>query len=321
MKYRIGVDLGGTKMLVALADGDGALLRSQKVPTKALQGPLIVLSHLKSIVNDIIAQEGISLKDIEGLGICIAGFFDIRSKRIAGSPNLPGWELFPLEDELIAQYDLPVIVENDANAAAYGEYVFGAGKDKNNMIFITLGTGIGGGIITDGKLYRGSRGFAGEIGHMIVLPQGPPCGCGKFGCLESFSSGSAIEREGRILLQEGRSSILNRLAGSSGDLTAGHVFAAAREGDKEALNIVERAAYFLGLALSFTVNLLNPDVIVMGGGMAHSGEFFFNPVRRCLEEAAITPAAKIVSLVSSCLGDDAGVQGVLALLDDHLQGK
>ncbi|MDO9534710.1 MAG: ROK family protein [Bacillota bacterium] len=321
MKYRIGVDLGGTKMFVSLANGDGEIFRSQRVPTKALQGPSIVLNHLKSIVNEIIAQDGISLKDVEGLGVCIAGFFDIRSKRIVSSPNLPGWELFPLEDELTAQYDLPVIVENDANAAAYGEYVFGAGKDKNNMIFITLGTGIGGGIITDGKLLRGSRGFAGEIGHMIVLPQGPPCGCGKFGCLESFSSGSAIEREGRMLLQEGRSSILSGLAGPGSVLSASHVFAAAREGDKEALKIVERAAYFLGLALSFTVNLLNPDVIVMGGGMAHSGEIFFNPVRRCLEEAAIAPAAKMVSLVPSCLGDEAGVKGVLALLDDHLQGK
>jgi glucokinase len=321
MDYRIGVDLGGTKMLLALATADeGEVIRTKKVFTKAAEGPQVILQHLIESIEEFLSKEGLSFNRLEGVGFCMAGFYDIRSSRIVSSPNLPGWEMFPLEKELKERLRLPVIIENDANAAAYGEYIFGAGRGKKNLVNITLGTGIGAGIIAEGKIYRGSGGFAGEIGHLNVLPNGPLCGCGRCGCLESLSSGSAIEREGRLLLAESFP-----LPGAARDvgagLTASHVFAAARDGNKEAIKIVERAAYYLGLALSFLVNILNPELIIIGGGLANNGDALFDPVRRYLNEAAIGPSGEMVALVPAELGEEAGVRGILSLLDEFLKGR
>ncbi|RJX27326.1 MAG: ROK family protein [Dethiobacter sp.] len=318
MSYRVGIDLGGTKILITLAEEGGKILSSRKFPTRAADGLNNVIRYLITGIREVLFGEGVSLHELDGIGICVAGFFDIRSRTIISSPNLPGWEGFPLEQELKKRLNVPVLVDNDASAAAYGEYLYGAGKGKRNMVNITLGTGIGGGIITEGRIYRGSGGFAGEIGHIIVLPQGPLCGCGRCGCLESLSSGSAIAREGRMLLSAGGGAVLRKIVKQNEELTAGHVFEAAKDGDEEAAGIIEKAAYFLGLALAFVVNILNPEVITMGGGMARTGEMFFAPVRRYLKEAAIPPSGEMVSLVPAALGEDAGVRGMLSLLEQYL---
>jgi len=319
MGYKVGVDLGGSKILVALADEGGRIISSHKFPTRAADGINNVMRRLVGHIEETLSAGGVSRHELEGLGICVAGFFDTRSRIIVSSPNLPGWEGFPLEQELKKRLKVPVLVENDASAAAYGEYLYGAGKGKRNMVNVTLGTGIGGGIIAEGRIYRGSGGFAGEVGHIIVLPQGPPCGCGRYGCLEALSSGTAIAREGRLLLEAGGGAVLRKIAARSPELTAGHVFEAARNGDDEAAGIIEKAAHFLGLALAFVVNILNPDVITLSGGMAQTGEIFFTPVRRCLKEAAIPPSGEMVSVVPAALGEEAGVRGILALLEQHIK--
>ena len=319
MSYKLGVDLGGTKILIALAKEGGEIVNSGKFPTRASEGVSKVLDHLICCIGEVVSARGISRHELEGAGICVAGFFDIRSRTMISSPNLPGWEQFPLEQELKKRLKIPILVENDANAAAYGEYLYGAGKGKKNMVNITLGTGIGGGIITEGRIYRGSGGFAGEMGHITVLPQGPLCGCGNYGCLESLSSGSAIAREGRLLLKAGVGGFLRKIAGKENELTASHVFEAARNGDRGAAEIIDKAAYYLGLALSFVVNILNPEVITMSGGMAQTGELFFAPVRRYLKETAIPPSGDMVSVIPAVLGEEAGVKGVLSLLEQYLK--
>ncbi|MGI6318435.1 MAG: ROK family protein [Dethiobacteria bacterium] len=323
MDYRVGVDLGGTKMLLALAAGDdGEVIRLKKVPTRAREGPQSVLRRLIGNIEEILSDEGLPFNKLEGIGLCIAGFYDIRSRQMISSPNLPGWEMFPLERELKERLHLPIIIENDANAAAYGEFVFGAGRGTKNMVNITLGTGIGGGIIVEGKIYRGSGGFAGEIGHLNVLHNGPLCGCGRYGCVESLSSGSAIEREWR-LISSGNS--LRPEPGitmeTSAGLQASQIFAAARDGNPDAIKIVERAAYYFGLALSYVVNILNPEMIVVGGGLAGYGDFFIDRASCYLNEAAISPSGKMAVLVPAELGEEAGVKGVLSLLDELLKGR
>jgi glucokinase len=321
MDYRVGVDLGGTKMLLALAAGDeGKIIRIKKVATRAEEGPQAVLRHLIGNIEEILFEEGLPLNKLEGVGLCIAGFYDIRSRQMISSPNLPGWEMFPLERELKERLHLPIIIENDANAAAYGEFVFGAGRGTKNFVNITLGTGIGGGIIAEGKIYRGSGGFAGEIGHLNVLLNGPLCGCGRRGCVESLSSGSAIEREWR-LISSGNSSQRGITLETGAGLMASQIIAAARDGNPDALKIVERAAYYLGLALSYVVNILNPGLIVVGGGLAGYGDFFIDRARCYLNEAAIGPSGKMVTLVPAALGEEAGVKGILRLLDEILKER
>lgn len=318
MEYLLSVDLGGTKILVALAPRGGEIMRLQKFPTEAAAGPDNVWRNLLTSLEEVLAQERIPWRKLAGLGVCAAGFFDFYSRTIISSPNLPGWGGVPLEEKLRARLNLPVLTENDANAAAFGEFTFGAGSGKRNMVNVTLGTGIGGGIIIEGKIYRGSGGFAGEIGHLPVLPEGPLCGCGRRGCLESLSSGSAIAREGRAVIARGGRTALQKVMQNEGEITAYHVFEAAKEGDAEAVKIIEKANYYLGRALATVVNILNPDLITLGGGMACAGEIIFAPVRRHLKTAAIRPSGEMVKVVPAALGEEAGVRGMLALLEQFL---
>ena len=217
-----------------------------------------------------------------------------------------------------SRLNLPVLTENDANAAAFGEYTFGAGRGVRNMINITLGTGIGGGIIVEGEIYRGSGGFAGEIGHLPVLSEGPLCGCGRRGCLESLSSGTAIARDARDVIARDKQTSLQKVVQSGGEITAYHVFEAAKTGDAEAIKIIDRSNYYLGRALAAVVNVLNPDLITLGGGMARAGEIIFTPVRRHLKANAIQPSGEMVKVVPAVLGEEAGVRGMLALLEQFL---
>ena len=318
MEYLLSVDLGGTNILIALAKRKGEIVRLQQFPTGAAAGPENVWHNLLAGLEEVLCREGIPWHKLAGLGVCAAGFFDYYTRSIISSPNLPGWENISLEERLKEKLCLPVLTENDANAAAFGEFIFGAGRGKRNMVNVTLGTGIGGGIIIDGKIYRGSGGFAGEIGHIPVLPEGPLCGCGRRGCLESLSSGSAIARAGRAAIAEGEQTILKKVIQNSGGITASHVFEAARKGDAVSVKIIERANYYLGRAFATIVNILNPSLITLGGGMARAGETIFTPVRLHLKEAAIRPSGEMVEVVPAILGEEAGVRGMLALLEQHL---
>lgn len=317
MGLRVGLDIGGTKVLALLADDRGNVICKHKFSTDADAGPQQVLKKLESELHELL--KGKDFKKLDGTGVAVAGFFSKSRQMLFSSPNLPGWDNYPLGGELRRRFGLPLIIENDAAAAAYGEYILGAGRGYESVLLVTLGTGIGGGIVIGGRPYSGADGLAVEIGHLPLLPDGPLCGCGKRGCLETLCSGTALAREGRILLETGRPTSLREMVGRGEELTAHHVIEAAQNGDGEAANILERAALFLGKGLAVAVNLFNPDRIVLGGGLSQAGAFSLGAALEQIERFAVTPAAKNVSLVLAQLGEESGAVGALRLLENHLK--
>jgi glucokinase len=233
---------------------------------------------------------------------------------LSSAPNLPGWRDVPICRYLEERLGVPARLENDANAAALGEHVYGAGRGCRHLIYMTVSTGIGGGLIIDGRLYRGATGVAGELGHMTIEPDGPLCGCGNRGCLEALASGTGIAARGEELVAQGGSALLARLAQEQGDLTAETVSRAAGQGDIACQGIIRRAGYYLGIGFASYVNIFNPEVIIIGGGLAKVGELLLGPARVEMAARAMREALKAVQLRPAELGDYAGVMGMVALL-------
>jgi glucokinase len=245
------------------------------------------------------------------------GPLDSRAGIVVAPPNLPGWRDVPLERLLEDSLGIPVFLEKDTNAAAVGEHRFGAGQGADHMIYVTVGTGIGGGLILDGELYGGTRGMAGEVGHVTIVPDGPVCGCGNRGCLEAMASGTAITRDARRRVTAGVSTLMLDLAGGDvEEITAKVVARAADRGDEEAQRILAQAMAYLGIGMANLVNLFNPQLIVIGGGLTNIGEALFEPVRRAIDERAFRSPAEVVRVVPAALGDKVGVLGaaVVALM-------
>jgi glucokinase len=236
---------------------------------------------------------------------------------VTPSPNLPDWVNVPLRNIIEERYNIPAAVLNDASAAALAEHRFGAGRDVNNLVLFTLGTGIGGGIITNGALYLGACGAAAELGHMTIDDDGPKCTCGNTGCLEMLASGRAIERDAVNRLSRGeKSSLHDIIKGKIESVTAEQVGDAAQDGDALALDIISRAAYYLGIGMVNMVNIFNPEMIILGGGMAELGSLFIEPGRRMINERAFPVSSQIVRIERAELGNDAGVYGAAAFIHE-----
>ncbi|HAA37362.1 MAG TPA: transcriptional regulator [Firmicutes bacterium] len=313
-KLYAALDVGGTKIYTVLADANKQIIARQKTATLAEAGPEKVIKQLIATVRQLMKTEQLQDAQLAAVGVCIAGFYDWHNRILVHSPNLPGWSNVPLEEILAAEFAVPARVENDANAAAVGEVSFGAGRNHNNVVFVTISTGIGAGLIINGQLYRGSSGVAGEIGHFIVQPDGPRCGCGQQGCLETVASGTAIGRQGQKAAACGQSALLQSLVSEPAAVTAQEVFKAARLGDPAAQKILHEALTYLGLTLVNIVNLLNPSAVILGGGVTAAGDEILLSLRKIIAEHAVSAAAKAVQLKLAALGEEAGVLGMLALL-------
>lgn len=313
-KYLGTVDLGGSKILSVIAEGDGRRLGEDRRTTSAEEGPEVVLERIGVSLETALANAGVQRGDLAAVGICSPGPCDIDAGVIRWGPNLPGWRDVPICRYLEERLGVPARLENDANAAAVGEHVYGAGRGCRHLIYITVSTGIGGGLIIDGRLYRGATGVAGELGHMTIEPDGPVCGCGNRGCLEALASGTAIAARGEELVAQGGSPLLVRLAQEQGELTAAIVGQAAEAGDSACRDIIQRAGYYLGVGLASYVNIFNPEVIIIGGGLAKMGELLLGPARAEMEARAMPEALKAVQLKPAELGDYVGVMGMVALL-------
>lgn len=305
------IDLGGTKIYTVLADHAGNILGHVRLDTLAQAGPETVMGQMVQSVQEVYAQAKVT-GTIKAVGVCAAGFFDWKKRVLIQSPNIPGWVNVPLEECLSHLLAVPVMVENDANAAAFGETRLGAGKGCHDVIYVTVSTGVGAGLVLNNRVYRGSGGFAGEIGHMVVKPNGPICGCGRFGCLETMASGTAIARMASEAVERGATTLLAQTE----TISAEHVFKAARQGDKVAQQVLEEAIHYLGIGLVNMINLLNPEIVVIGGGVAEAGDDLFLPLRRIITKHAI-PAAANVLLKKATLGIEAGVIGMLCLLREQ----
>lgn len=309
----IAVDLGGTKIEAALISPTGQILGRERVPTMAAAGQTQVIKQIYLGIDNLRAQTNVDTAEIAGICIAAAGPVDMDRGIITTAPHLPGWQSVPLGKIIGERYQIESFLINDAKAAVLGEHRFGAGRGVNNFICITLGTGIGGGIIINGKLYFGQNGAAGEMGHMTIDNHGLKCACGNTGCWETLASGSAIARETTRRLAAGEVSLLRALLKNGADaVTASMVGEAARQNDPLALNVIAWAAGHLGTGLVNLVNIFNPEMIAIGGGLAKIGPRLLDPAIALVRQRAFKLMADNVKIVPSKLGDDIAVMGAAA---------
>lgn len=314
MRFALAIDLGGTKVAAAIVREDGTIVSHIAHPTEAAKGGDWVLNRIKEATVEALESSKIDPSLLVGIGMGTPGVVDSeRGIMLSEAINIPGWKGRNLKAELEQILGIPAFVENDANAAGLGEFVFGAGKGARSLIFVTLGTGIGGAVILNGELVRGASFAAGELGHISVDPNGPKCGCGNYGCIELFASGPAIAQRAKEYVTRGASTKLSTIA-SPEELTAEHVAKAAQEGDLLAQSILTEAGKLLGVALAGVVNLLNPDRIVIGGGVAQAGDILLEPIRWEVKRRALPDTTKVLQIVPATLGTNAGVLGAAALV-------
>jgi glucokinase len=316
-KYIIGVDLGGTQIRACLADMEGGILRLERQPTLAREGLQPVLGRMKDMIGAVL--RGIKRDDVLGIGIASPGPLDPRTGVVIAPPNLPGWDNVPLRDIMSQEFGLPVFVNNDANLAALAEYRFGAGRGASDLVYLTISTGIGGGIICGGQLALGAHGLAGEPGHATVKPAGPRCNCGNVGCLECMSAGPAIARHAMELISQGQESALSEVLQGGAELSAKLVGEAAEDGDHVAQQAIGRAAYYLGIGVLNLIHIVDPDIVILGGGVTKLGPLLFDPVRAWVRDHALTPVQRETPIVPAALGDEVGLLGAVAWVMENTQ--
>jgi len=304
-KRYVGVDLGGTNLKLGLVSAGGELLLRHSAATEADRGPDHVLARIADAVRALCDAAPIGLADVSAVGLGAPGPVDWKAGVVVFAPNLSGWRDVPARDRLHQNLDRPVVLENDANAAAYGEFRCGAGRDVRNLVLLTLGTGIGGGIVLDGRLFRGPNDTGAELGHMVIRHGGRQCGCGNRGCLEAYASATAVVARMGERIESGDPSALAERP----DFTCRDVFEAAQKGDALAKRIVQETADYLASGITSILHVLNPEMVVLTGGMMGAGDKFLNEVRRRVRETAFERASSACEICWSTLGGDAGILG------------
>jgi glucokinase len=300
MVYAVGIDIGGTKTAIALVNEKGETIEKDVIPTDTKVTPEDMIGLMKDKVDDILTRSKMTVEDIEGIGIGVPGPIDLNKGELAYAPNLPNWKNTPIVPLFLERFPTRVVLANDANAAALGEKWLGAGKDSNHFIYITISTGIGGGIFSDGKLFTGFKGNAAEVGHMVIEYDGPVCGCGQKGCFEAVASGTAIARDGSAIYGK--------------KLTTKEVFDLYKSGDTKMVPYVEGVFNKIGTGITSLINLLEPEMVVLGGGVTNVGEPLFTAVTDYVKKHAISRSGKQTRIVPSELSQDTGVMGAAALI-------
>ncbi len=313
----VGVDLGGTNVRAGVATMSGTMIAHVRHATPANDGPGPVVSAIANAVRDVLRQTGTSLTQLKGIGIGAPGPSDMGTGVVFAPPNLAGWINVPLGQMLRQELAVPVLVGNDANLAALGELRYGAGRGVDDLVYLTVSTGIGGGIIIDGRLLTGVSGTAGEVGHMTIDLHGPRCKCGNWGCLEVIAAGPAVAREGAAAAEANPTGALARAAGGvPAHVTTSMVVAAAQAGDAEARAIFQRAARAIGVGCVNLIHIFNPRRIIIGGGVSQAGDMLFEVVRQVIQDQAMVIPREACTVVPAELGDDAGLYGAIALVID-----
>ncbi len=312
----IGIDIGGTKISVVIAESNGNILKKETFPTEGAKPPKGTLDRLKRTIHSIMRNLSLNNKDIKGIGIGCVGPLDPKSGIVISPPNLPAWRNVHIKDEFSSEFSLPIIMDNDANAAALGEKFFGAGKNVRNLFYYTVSTGIGGGLVIDGKIYQGASFDAGEVGHATILPDGPMCEyCKKRGCLEILSSGTAIARIAKELVSKDKDSLILKLADNDiNKITSQVVIEAVKKADKTACVIWNDAVRYLGISVANIIQTFNPEMIVIGGGVSKAGDLLFKPLRKTAREYSWQRGYEACSIVPAQLGDNVGDLGAVSLV-------
>jgi glucokinase len=314
----LGVDLGGTNVRAALINREGAILSQARRPSLQEQAPEATLGQIVDACQEAMREHGAAKGDVAGVGIGLPGIMDGQSGTCFWSPNFPQWRDVPIGPFVGERLGLPAFILNDAKCAALGELMFGAGKGVRNMVMITLGTGIGGAFVVDGRLLIGPDGSIGEVGHHTVDPAGRKCGCGNYGCWEAMAARDAISERAERKLQSGRPSRLRETAGRDG-VTPASVSQAAAEGDALAKEVLDETGFYIGVGVANLINMLNPERFVIGGGIAQAGDLLLDPVRRTVESRAVPLQRRRAEIVPALLGDNAGVMGAGVLVLDRLE--
>ncbi len=305
-KYVVGVDLGGTKIYTALVDLDGNIIKEKTVETLAHEGEQAVLGRIIDTIDYV--TEGTDKNLIKSIGIGSPGPLDVKNGIIIENSNLP-FKNFAIVKTIKEKYDLPTYLDNDANVATLGEFMFGAGKGTENMVFITASTGIGGGAVLNGKLFRGATGNALEVGHMTVSTEGPRCGCGNLGCAEALGSGTAIGKRAKEAVSTNVTTSLKNYD----NVTAKEVFKEAANGDRVAKNILNTSLTYLGIAVANTITNFDPEKVVVGGGVVNGGDIVIDTIRNVVEERCMAAFVENCTIEKAVLGGKAGVLGAAAL--------
>jgi glucokinase len=311
----VGLDVGGTSMKAAVVDDNGKAFRSVSMATEASKGQEHGLNQMCATIRRAIAAAGKTEKEIAAIGVATPGTMDIPAGIVLDPPNLRPWQNVPVRDYISTTFGLPTAFQNDANAAAFGEYWVGAGRDVKSMVMFTLGTGIGGGVILHDKILEGQHSHGAEVGHMkIDLGKTRQCGCGRWGCLEAFASATAIVKRAQEAVADvtGKSILKEMLATADQNLPAKEVFQAADKGDEIARKVIDDTAYYLAVGAMNMMHLFDPDMVVFAGGMTLAGEPFLNRIKHYIREMAFpVPAARTIVRYAA-LGSDAGFIGAAA---------
>ncbi|MGB8818462.1 MAG: ROK family protein [Rhizobiaceae bacterium] len=300
--FALGIDIGGTQIRAALVDEDGVVVKRESVATNALGGPDVIVRQAVQLAND--SSAGLSADAIEAIGVCAPGPLDSDTGVVLDIATLPGWQNYPLRRNLSEAFRRPILLENDGIAAAFGEWKHGAGKGVDNLVYVTVSTGLGGGVVVDGHLLRGHRGMAGHVGHMMINPDGPRCGCGGRGCFEAYASGTNFA-----------------LAGLANGFASGEAIVdAARKGDAAAIELVNQEARYLGYGFASLMHLYSPQRLIIGGGVSKALDLLMPGIRAQIDDVAM-PAFRRAEIVAALLGDNCGLVGVAGMAWRAAQGQ
>ncbi|HKQ52631.1 MAG TPA: ROK family protein [Pyrinomonadaceae bacterium] len=303
-----GIDVGGTKIAVTLESMGGERIAARRFPTLAELGPEAILGNIAGAVAEMSAEARVN---VLAVGLGCPGSADKERGTVLNPINLPGWHGFPVVRTIEELLKVPAAIENDAKLAALGEHAHGAGRGFTDIVYLTISTGVGGGVIVNNQLLR--RLGAGEIGHMTVLPDGPPCGCGSRGCLDALCSGTAIARRARELIAAGETSVITQLVAGPEKITARTVAEAARNGDALAGRVWDEMIHYLSIGVGNVITILAPEAVVLGGGVASSGEQLLGPLRPLVVQRATMIPVESVRILQAALGGESGIHGALVL--------
>lgn len=321
-EYIIGIDLGGTNIKSSIFNSEFQLIHERSDQTEASVGPLHVLNRIKSIILEMISQKGINRALIKCMGMGIPGLLDPEEGLSIFSPNFPDWENIHVVNQMKAEFDFPVFIDNDVRVNLYGEWIFGAGIGYKNLVLITLGTGLGSGIVNDGKILYGTTASAGEIGHMNMFRQGRPCRCGSSGCLGRYVSAIGMVRTFTEKMEEGKDSVVQQWVGDNRtEITARMISDAYDLGDSLAIEVMHETGEMLGFGLSNVINLLNPEVIIVGGGMSEAGDRLLNSVRETIGNHALKLSSQTCKIIQAKLGGRAGMIGAAVYANNKLNQR
>ena len=311
----VGIDIGGTKLAVVIANSDGRILNKIRQPTKSYKGFEYAIRLIFDMIDQLLHLEQLTRDQVLSIGISCGGPLDTQTGVVYSPPNLPDWEAIPLADIVESEFKIRPVIENDANAGALAEWRFGAGRGYNHVVFMTMSTGIGAGIVVDGRILHGASDCAGEVGHQVLIANGPVCGCGNRGCLEAICSGPAIAKRAQEKVRKNpHTKILDLVDGNIAMIRSEEVLEAAKSADPLALDLIKEVSFYMGWGIANLVNIVNPDIVLVGTIAVAAGDLLLEPIRRTVLEMSMQRPGGIVKIMPAQLGQQIGDLAAISLV-------